>query len=207
MSLIEYTVELVKFQAVKSFVERHHYSHKTHGLKNQYCFALFRPGKFGIPEMVGAIIYAIPWAPDIASKYYPDDPDSVLELVRLVCIDDTPKNTESYFISRTLNYLKKNTDYKLIVSYADPHFGHEGIVYRASNFIFYGRTGKGSFVMVDGERYSTRILTDVHPTAIDVQARYKDDTDMGVTLETSDPKYIYLYPLDKKLHKSMTKNG
>ena len=40
-----------------------------------------------------------------------------MELRRLVCIDDTPKNTESYFIGKTLRWLKHNTDVEVVVSF------------------------------------------------------------------------------------------
>ena len=53
-----------------------------------------------------------------------------MELRRLCCIDETPKNTESYFIGRTLRWLRKNTGYKVVVSYADTHHGHEGTIYK-----------------------------------------------------------------------------
>jgi len=86
--------------------------------------------------------------------------NDVLELRRLVCLDDTPKNTESRCISIMLRWLKRNTDWKVIVSYADTNFGHSGVIYRASNFIFVGESGKdkGFKDPATGKVYHSRAL-------------------------------------------------
>jgi len=197
--VVDYKVELSEYKVVKSFIKKWHYSHKTHGLKVKYCFALFREGKFGFDkEMIGAMIYALPAMPKPAQKYCPKNPDKLLELVRLCCIDDTPTNTESYFIGNSLRWLKKHTDYKVVISYADPHFNHSGVIYKATNFIHYGMTGSKRLVLVDGERFHERILTDSHDSALRVQKRIKEN-DYGIDIFNTEPKHIYVYYLDKKL--------
>ena len=80
--------------------------------------------------------------PNIWKKYAKAE-RKVIELKRLCCIDNTPKNTESYFIGKTLRWLKQNTDYDLVVSYADTFYGHSGVIYKASNFKHVGMTTKG----------------------------------------------------------------
>jgi hypothetical protein len=62
-------------------------------------------------------------------------------LRRLACIDDTPKNTESYFVGKTLRWLIQNTQHKTMVTYADPSFNHTGIAYRACNMKYDGLSG------------------------------------------------------------------
>jgi hypothetical protein len=68
-------------------------------------------------------------------KRFSDNPDDVIELRRLCCVDDTPKNTESFFIGGSLRQLRKDWNGKIVVSYADKEYGHSGIIYKASNFI------------------------------------------------------------------------
>ena len=75
-------------------------------------------------------MYAMPSMPHTSKKYNPINPDKCFELRRLVCIDDTPKNTESYFIGQTFKWLKKNTDIEVIVSFADEEEGHTGVIYK-----------------------------------------------------------------------------
>ena len=82
MSKLEgYTVELVPRSAIQSFIEKYHYSHNTNGVQGLECFALFAPGNFGIPKMVGAMMYAIPSMPNTAKAYNPINPDKCVECV------------------------------------------------------------------------------------------------------------------------------
>ena len=123
--------------AIQEFIHKHHYSHNTNGIQGLECFALFAPGHFGIPKMVGAMMYAIPSMPNTAKAYNPINPDRCVELRRLVCIDDTPKNTESFFIAQTIKWLKQNpSNIKMLLSYADPEQMHLGTIYQATNWLY-----------------------------------------------------------------------
>jgi hypothetical protein len=156
---------------------------------------MFRPGKFGIPELVGAMVYTRPTSPTAAAKYHPSNPDKCLELRRLCCIDDTPRNAESFFIGRTLKWLRKNTEIEFIISYADPEFGHAGTIYKASNFKLYGMTNESSQLEVDGRRYHTRTLSKFdRPYGRKIHDRYVNG-DPGIKLIKTKPKYIYVYSL------------
>ena len=198
MKVTDFTVEEIPRKFVDPFIRKHHYSKSTNGIQQKECFGLFKEGNFGIPYMIGAAMYAIPSMPHTAKKYNPEDHTRCVELRRLCCIDDTPTNTESYFIGKTLKWLKKNTNYQVVVSYADSHYGHEGIIYKASNFIHYGMTGSKRSVLVNGERFHERILTDTHSFAVEVQGRLKEK-DSDIKIFTTEPKHIYVYYLDKRL--------
>ena len=99
---------------VRKFMEQHHYSRSAE-VAAKYCFALVS-NRVGI---VGVAIYSKP-AMNSIFKLYAEKEDDVVELRRLVCIDDTPKNTESYFVGKTLRWLVLNTQHKAMVTYADP---------------------------------------------------------------------------------------
>ena len=158
MKVTDFTVELVQRNAVVNFIEKHHYSHNVNGIQSYYHFGLYREGKFGLPEMIGAMMYAMPSMPHTSKKYNPINPDRCFELRRLVCVDDTPKNTESYFIGQTFKWLKKNTDIEVIVSFADEEEGHTGVIYKATNFNYLGTTSPGRTLMVDGKKFHSRSL-------------------------------------------------
>ena len=116
MKVRNFTVEAVPRSTIQSFVHKNHYSGSTNGVQHTQCFALFKEGKFGFDKhIIGAAIYAIPSMPATAAKYNPDNPLRCWELRRLCCIDDTPTNTESYFIGKTLRWLKQNTDIEVII--------------------------------------------------------------------------------------------
>tara|TARA_R110002094_G_scaffold130614_1_gene124112 strand:+ start:109 stop:627 length:519 start_codon:yes stop_codon:yes gene_type:complete len=161
-------------------------------------------GPFGLPRMIGAMIYGIPAMYGVAERYYEDNPSVVIELNRLCCIDDTPKNTESYFIGKTLNWLKHNTKYRLVLSYADLAQGHEGIIYKASNFTDLGMTSPDRVLIVDGEKYHSRMLTKKSPKFEAIRQRIKRK-DENITIEKLPTKHIYAYGLNKKIKKHLNR--
>ena len=153
--------------------------------------------------MIGAMMYAIPSMPHTAKKYNPINPDRCMELRRLVCIDDTPKNTESYFIGKTLSWLKQNTDIEVVVSFADQHYGHVGTIYKASNFDYLGETSAGQVLMVDGREMHSRSLNQHRrPYGRELKRRYNEG-DPNIFFKKRKPKYIYVYYLNKKIKREI----
>ena len=155
--------------------------------------------------MIGAMMYAYPSMPSTAAKYNPINPDKCLELRRLVCIDDTPKNTESYFIGQTFRWLKEYTDMEVIVSFADTHYGHDGVIYKATNFEYLGETSKGQVLMVDGKEMHSRSMNQKRrPYSREIKRRY-DNGDENIFFKDRSPKKIYVYYLDKKIKRKIKK--
>lgn len=190
-----YIVEETSFNStVRDFLRRWHYSDYVN-IQAKHTFCLFRSGKFGIPEMIGVCIYTRPAGPSAGQTYYPNEPDKVLELRRLCLVDDTPKNAESFFVSRTIKWLKRNTDWKFIISYADAEQGHTGVIYRASNFKYLGETKPGKRLCVDGKDFHIRTLSMLdRPYGVEINKRYKDKDPNVLIIETK-PKHIYTYDL------------
>ena len=196
MALQNYYVEPVSLSTIKSFVEKWHYSHSVNGLKVSHCFGLFKETDT-FPVLTGAAIFGSPAMTNQAKSWNPDNPDKVLELRRLCCIDDTPKNAESFLIGRSLRWLRKHTDTEVIISYADSHYGHEGIIYKASNFELVGQTSSGVVLMVDGKEYHDRTLRNPKPYARSIKERFQRN-DPNVYLTKRPHKNIYLYRLIRK---------
>ena len=195
MALQGYWVEHSLYtEQIQKFLKTWHYSEYTF-LQHKQTFTMWRDGDFGFPELVGVCVYTRPAGAAAAQKYYPQEPDKCLELRRLCLIDDTPKNAESYFVSRTIKWLKKNTDWKFIVSYADPEQGHQGVIYRASNFKYDGVTGEGSQLEVDGVKFHIRTLTMLdRPYGVEINRRYKEG-DPNIKIVKTKPKHIFTYKL------------
>ena len=205
MSVTEFTVEEIPRKGTVQFIEKHHYSHNVNGVQSLYHFGLYREGNFGLPKMIGAMLYAMPSMPHTAKKYNPINPDRCMELRRLVCIDETPKNTESYFIGNTLRWLKQNTDIEVIVSFADQHYGHSGTIYKASNFEYLGETSAGQVLMVDGREMHSRSLNQHRrPYGRELKRRYNDG-DPNIFFKKRKPKHIYVYYLNKKIKRQIKK--
>ena len=168
------------------------------GLHISYCFKLMDGD-----TMIGAMVYGSLGMLGVAEKYNPKNPSKILELKRLVCIDDTPKNTESYFIGWTLRWLQRNTDLEMIISYADKTFGHEGVVYKATNFECMGETSSGRVIMWNGRRYHDKTLRNKHngklkPVAIELKNALDDGSAQYVETLT---KNIYIYRFKKRKQK------
>jgi hypothetical protein len=194
MALQGYFVEHIDFSdSVRRFLGKWHYAEHT-AVQAKETFGLFREGKF-LPEMVGVCVYTRPAGAAAAKKYYPQDPDKCLELRRLCLVDDTPKNAESFFVSRTIKWLRKNTDWKFVVSYADPEQGHQGTIYKAANFTYAGTTSPGSSLLVDGEPFHIRTLTMLdRPYGVEINQRYKAG-DPGIQIVKTKAKHIFTYAL------------
>ena len=94
-------------------------------------FGLYRDA-----DLVGVCVYGTPASRHLQLGAYPSDPGMVLELNRLWVADEMAKNTESWFVSRTLRAIGP----RMVVSYADTVQGHVGYVYRALNFHYAGWT-------------------------------------------------------------------
>jgi len=203
MALAGWKVESAQFNTVRPLVEKLHYAHRDGApctVQWKYCFGLYRPADdfdfWDHYDLVGGAIYTLPTGPTAAQSYCPEHPDKVLELRRLVCVDDTPKNAESFFISKTLKWLKRNTDIVLILSYADPAQGHDGTIYKASNFEYIGRSSGGTMLEVDGKLFHGRSLTIDRPYAKEIAKRVKEN-DSNVKVVKTEPKYLYAYWLRK----------
>lgn len=186
----------VNIRDIRNFVEEWHYSKNTNGLSAKYCFGLFSEN-----NLIGAMIYG-----DISMqgvwKKYAENKNDVIELKRLCCIDDTPKNTESYFIGKTLRWLKKNTNIKTVISYADETHNHTGIIYKASNFIHVGMTQKGKMISFEGKLYHDKTIRTTYVDKNGVKKlkpfaqRIKDALSSGkASYVKTKAKHIYLYKL------------
>ena len=187
----DFSVVRCERSEVKDFIEEWHYSKSINGLMSDYCFKLMDGER-----MIGAMIYGR-FAMANVWKKYSDSPEEVIELRRLCCIDDTPKNTESYFIGKTLRWLKKNTTIKTVISYADPEYGHEGIIYQATNFKDIGKTSAGKVIMYNGKKYHdkairTKYKGELKPFAV----RLRKALESGDAFyKKTEGKYIYEYKL------------
>jgi hypothetical protein len=130
--------------------------------------------------------------PKVEAAYKSD-----LELVRLVLLDEAPKNSESCFIAWCLRWLRKNTAHKRVVSFSDPRFGHTGTVYRAANFIVLGKErGHGTRrIFVDGVEYHPKSAYDKWGcSGIKLQAKLRNNE---VKILVCPPKNVFVFTLRK----------
>jgi hypothetical protein len=77
--------------------------------------------------------------------------NKIIQLSRGVCLWWTPKNTASFFIQRTLEYLKKNSSYKVVTATVDSSAGEIGVIYQSLNWHYVGLFG-GNLTKTGKER-------------------------------------------------------
>lgn len=129
MSDIDGVIATVTHKQAAKLVVARHYLHRRPPIS--HAFGLYVRG-----QLLGVVTYGVPASRHLQKSACPSDPDQVLELNRLWLDDSLPKNSESWFVSRTLRMLPP----RIVVSYADPLHGHYGFIYRALNFHYAGWT-------------------------------------------------------------------
>lgn len=149
---IAYDVRRIDFLTVRDFIVRHHYAH---GMTNNTAAAF---GLFDGGHMIGALSFSTPCSEAVrASVFGQGLKDHITELSRLVILDVTPTNTESYFIARCLRMLKEAKEHIWgVVSFADPSAGHVGTIYQAGNARYYGQSTPERFFLDQAGRLRHR---------------------------------------------------
>jgi hypothetical protein len=189
----DFVVHKTTLQRVRPFVEQWHYSSNVNGLRVSHTFGLFCKN-----HLIGAMIYGSIGMANVWKKYATSEKD-VVELRRLCCIDNTPRNTESYFIGKTIRWLKKHTAYKVIISYADMFHNHAGTIYKASNFQYHGITSPGRVIEYDGKIYHDKTIRTYNPSSMTLKPyaqKIKTALENGQAKYIDTPgKHIYVYKL------------
>lgn len=141
---IAYGVVPLPFKVARDFVQEHHYAKGCHNGPT------LSVGLIDGPCLIGVLMFATPCSENVrASVFGPDRRHCVTELHRLVVLDVTPRNTESWFIARSLSLLRSECPHiDAVVSFADETYGHTGIIYQASNAYYYG-TSPGQRAYLD----------------------------------------------------------
>jgi len=177
----------------KEFVKKHHYSKGIHN--GPMCYGLFRE-----ESLVGVLAFATPSSEAVCSSVFGvERKRSVTELHRLVLLDEAPRNSESFFISRVLKMLKRDRPYySAVLSFADSTEGHVGTVYQACNALYCGMTAASVFYL-DG---SGRLR---HPRQNGVNVTRAAAGDMGWTPVKRQAKhrYLFLLPSSKREKREM----
>jgi hypothetical protein len=185
---------------IRRFVEANHYSRSVNGVKISHCFRVDCEGM-----LVGGVIFG--GLSTTAWKRFADAEYKVLELRRLVLIDQAGRNSESRVIGWCLRWIKKHASkIEIVVSYADPAYGHSGAIYKASNFRYLGTTSsdKGFRDPESNKVYHSRALRtkyngEFKPFVKILRSKYESGMLEVVNLPG---KHCYVYSMKKPLKKN-----
>lgn len=178
----QYKVYKCEFADIHHVFQQFHYKGGHMGGGISFCLALMDGFR-----IVGGMVFGPPRHEEKYSKK-----GKVIEIRRMACFDECPKNTESYFLAKALWFLKKNTDIKRVISYSDKSVGHFGTIYKAANFKLIGETAPSKHVFWKGVRYHPRSLTIERPYSHKLRKAVETGE---ATIETGDTKLIFEYNL------------
>jgi len=193
----DFYIDIVsKKQAEELLLQYHYLKDISKSFKSGWNYGLFEKNEFSplnIGGLKGVVIFTGLPVPEIAKGAFGlerNEQQGLFELSRL-CIHPQTQQSEynitSWFVSKAIRQLRKDTTVKAILSYADNDF-HGGTIYRACNFKYYGLTdAKKDFYYSDGTKHS----------------RGKVKGSEGEWKERS-RKHRYLMIFDKQLQKNLT---
>lgn len=170
----------------KNFLRRYHYTGSVHN--GPMCYGLFDG------DLVGVIAFSSPISEAARGAIFgPEHANRVIDLHRMVLLDDLPTNTESWFIVRALKMLKIDRSHLwAVTTFADSTQGHVGTIYQATNALYIGTSSPARFYR-DGEG---RLRA---PRQNGKNISLEEAAEMGWTAEMRGAKhrYVYLLPDDR----------
>jgi hypothetical protein len=155
----DYTIDRVTKSDAADLLLRYHYLKDiSKGFKSGYNYGLYKNNDFSplnIGGIQGICIFTGLPVPEIAKGAF--GLERLFELSRLCIHPDTQQreyNITSWFVSKAIKRLRKDTEVKAIISYADSEY-HHGTIYRACNFKYCGLSEpKKDFYFADGTKHS-----------------------------------------------------
>ena len=152
-----------KSEAADLLLRFHYLKDFSKTFKSGYNYGLYKNNDFcplNIGGIQGVCIFTGLPVPEIAKGAFGlerHEQDGLFELSRL-CIHPTTQQSEynitSWFVSKAIRRLRKETNVRGIISYADSDH-HAGTIYRACNFRYCGLSEpKKDFYFADGTKHS-----------------------------------------------------
>jgi hypothetical protein len=176
-------IRTCKFSDIRHIFEGYHYKKGAMGGGISVCFAMF------INEnLVGGSVMG---KPRHEKKY-----KNCIDIRRMACLDESPSNSESWFLSQIIKWCASNTDYNYVLSYSDKTVGHTGTIYKAANFQNIGETTPTKYVEWNNKVY--------HPRSLSIDRPYSHQLRQAVQngeaiVQVGLPKIIWMYEISNKL--------
>lgn len=192
--MISYRIEKISAKIAKKYIHKNHYSHGSHNGPSP-CFGLFDE-----ENLIGVLMFATPCSENVrASIFGKEYINHVTELHRLHILDITPKNTESWFISRCLRLLKESKpEIWAVLSFSDTTEGHEGTIYKATNAYRLGQSSPAMFYIDQNGR-----LRHPHQCGINITKEKAKELGWSSTKRMSKNRYMWLLPTSKHNKKEL----
>ena len=133
-----FTISKINKSEASAFLKKYHYL-GAKGFRTAFTYGLFEE-----ENLLGVCVFHGVSAPETcvgAFGLQRNEQQGIWELGRLAMHTDlNGGNYTSWFVSRAIKQLCKDTEVRAIISYADASAGHLGSIYRALNAIYCGVT-------------------------------------------------------------------
>jgi hypothetical protein len=189
-------VDWCSHEAAKYAIEHWHYSKRMPKSK-LVCLGVWEEGMF-----IGAIIFGASANNNLGGPYNLKQTE-ICELVRVAL--NFHKNPVSKILSQAIKKLKETQPgLRLLVSFADPEYGHNGSIYQATNWIYTGKTCSADEYIINGRRWHGRSLRNSKPLSLTTK-EYAKSIDINAKTIRGSSKHRYLYPLDRAMRRRIEK--
>jgi len=147
------------------FLSQYHYLGDK-PFRNSFIYGLINPDAlFGESNLLGVCVFHGVSAPETcvgAFGLQRTEQGGIWELGRLAMHPSlNGGNHTSWFVSRAVKQLRKDTEVRAIISYADSSAGHIGSIYRACNAFYCGMSAPKKDYYVDGKIKERRVVKNV----------------------------------------------
>jgi hypothetical protein len=187
MAKADLHIDWATHKAAKYACENWHYS-KSVPVPPLVKVGVWERGKF-----IGVVIFSRGASSNLMMPYGLTQAEGC-ELTRIAL--SSHKSPVSRVVRLAMQFLKRNSpELRLVVSFADPQYGHHGGVYQAGNWIFVGNTASGKEYWHSGKRLHGRQVSE---KGWNIQQGVKRKTvrpSECVVVHTPG-KHRYLMPLD-----------
>lgn len=195
MSLV---VAACSYDAAKHAVLNWHYS------RTMPKGALVKYGVWEDSNYVGAVVFGR-GARDYGGTYGLDLTECA-ELVRVAL--RSHRSAVTKIVAKSMRLLKaSNPELRLLISFADPHQDHVGVIYQAGNWIYSGTSIESDEWIINGRRTHGRqvshIIKRLPPSDASRLERLRSHVDPDAQRVKGSSKHRYLYPLDRAMRRQV----
>ena len=194
MEKVDLKVDWCSHEATKFACANWHYS------KSVPVPPLVKVGVWEDSKFIGVVVFSRGASSNLLKPYGLQQTEGC-ELTRVAL--SAHKTTVSRIVKIALAFLKKkNPSLRLVVSFADPQYGHHGGIYQAGNWVFCGDTCTSKEYWHSGKRLHSRQVSEKGWNIQQGQKRNTVKPSQCKIVNTAG-KHRYLMPLDKTMRKQI----
>jgi hypothetical protein len=134
--------------------------------------------------------------------------EQVLVLSRLYAFDWCPQNTVSFSLGRVFSWIRENLPHvKMLLTYLNKNLGFQGTVYKATNWVLFGKEKKIRYLYLDYDYITDRQMIREHGTADFEKLQLKLGRRITRSIHPLSPLELYAYFFDSRHRKTTLFGG